>query len=142
MTEPDENDAEELESSGRFSVSRIFRAPLELGAALRELRFARKAGRMALDHYQRLRITRPELSGRTLYEVFVRERNALGVSDARAILQRAEASFAAWPNDRDLIFRDVVQYLVISEYLVSHPKRSGTATNMTRTISRLISGKL
>jgi hypothetical protein len=140
MTEPDKNDAEELESSG--TLSRIIRAPLELGASFRELRFARKAGRMALDRYQRLQITRPELSGRALYEVFVRERNAIGISAARAILQRAEASFAVWPSDRGLIFRDVVQYLVISEYLLSHPKRGGTTTNMARTISRLISEKL
>ena len=70
------------------------------------------------------------------------ERNALEASAARGILQRAEASFAAWPNDRDLIFRDVVQYLVISEYLASHPERGGTTVNMTRIIAQIIPGQL
>jgi hypothetical protein len=139
LNEPGDNEAEQLESSG---LSRFFRAPLQLGAAWRELQFAKNAGRQALDRYQRIRMQRPELTGRALFEAFVCERNAIGASAAQVILQRAEASFAAWPNDRGLIFRDVVQYLVISEYLVSHPKRGGTTTNMARTISRLISEKL
>jgi hypothetical protein len=143
LNEPEDDDAtEQLESSGRFKLSRFFRAPLQLGASWRELQFAKNAGRQALDRYQRLRKLRPELTGRALFEAFVCERNAIGASAAQVILQRAEASFAAWPNDRGLIFRDVVQYLVISEYLVSHPKRGGTTTNMARTISRLISEKL
>jgi hypothetical protein len=111
-------------------------------AAWRELRFAKKAGRSALAHYRRLRTDRPELIGQALYQTFVCERNAIDESAARAILQRAEASFAAWPNDRDLNFRDVVQYLVISEYLSSHPERGGTTVNMTRIIAQIIPGQL
>jgi hypothetical protein len=143
LKEPEGNgDPSELESSGRFSLQRFSRTSLQLVAAWREVRFAKNAGRLALDLYQRLRKERPELTGRALYEAFVCERNALGKSAAQVILQRAEASFAAWPNDRDLIFRDVVQYVVISEYLVLHPKRGGTTTNMAGTISRLISANL
>ena len=143
LIEPEDNDAaEKMDDSGRVSPWRIFSAPAQLVAAWRELRFAKKDGHLALGLYQRLRVQRPELAGRALYEAFVCQRNAIGPSAAQVILQRAEASFAVWPNDRGLIFRDVVQYLVISEYLASHPKRGGTTINMARTISRLISERL
>jgi hypothetical protein len=115
---------------------------LRLVAAWRELRFARKAARLAAALYQKLRKERPELTGRALYLAFVCERNSVGASAAQVVLQRAEASFAAWPADRDLIFRDVVQYLVISEYLKSNPKRGGTTINMARTIEELIPAQL
>jgi hypothetical protein len=140
--EPEDNHAlAESESSGRFNLRRFSRYALPLVAAWRELRFARKAGRLALAHYRRLQTERPELTGQALYETFVCERNALETSAARVILQRAEASFAAWPIDRDLIFRDVVQYLVISEYLAAHAERGGTTTNMARIIAQVIPGE-
>jgi hypothetical protein len=143
LKEPEDNDSPgELERSGRFSLQRFSRYALPVMAAWRELRFAKKAGRLALARYQRLRTERPELTGQPLYEAFVCERNALEASAARGILQRAEESFAAWPNDRELIFRDVVQYLVISEYLESHPERGGTTVNMTRIIAKIIPGQL
>src|SRR5580692_10491669 len=97
LNEPEDDDAtEQLESSGRFKLSRFFRAPLQLGASWRDLQFAKNAGRQALDRYQRLRMLRPELTGRALFEAFVCERNAIGASAEQVILQRAEASFAAW----------------------------------------------
>jgi hypothetical protein len=143
LKEPEDDDAPaELENSGRFNLRRFYRCTLPLMAAWRELRFAKKAARLALARYHRLRAERPELNGQALYQAFVCERNAIDESAARAILQRAEASFAAWPNDRDLIFRDVVQYLAISEYLASHPERGGTTVNMTRIIAQIIPGQL
>jgi hypothetical protein len=138
--DPENHDApEELESLGRFSPQRFLS---ERMAAWRELRFAKNAGRQALARHRRLRAARPELTGRALYEAFVCERNGVGASAAQAVLQRAEASFAAWPADHDLIFRNVVQYLVISEYLVSHPTHHGTATNMARIIAKVIPKEL
>jgi hypothetical protein len=80
--------------------------------------------------------------GRELYEIFVCERNALGAAAAQALIERAESSFAAWPIERDLIFRDVAQYLIISEYLESHPAAIGTSINMARVISGLIPSAL
>jgi hypothetical protein len=142
LIDPEDNVAEaDLESSERFSLLRFLRHPLQFIAAWRELRYSRKAARLALARYQGLRVERPELTGRALYEVFVCDRNAIGASAARVILQRAEASFATWPTDRDLKFMDVLKYLVISEYLVSHPKRGGTSINMARIIEQMIPRK-
>jgi len=143
FNEPEDNGAPaERENSGVFNLQRLSRYTLPLMAAWRELRFAKKAGRLARAHYHRLRKKRPELNGQALYQAFVCECNAIDESAAQAILQRAEDSFAAWPNNRDLIFRDVVQYLVISEYLASHPERGGTTVNMTRIIAQIIPGQL
>jgi hypothetical protein len=138
LTKPEGDDDAELESAGRFSLRRFSRYASQLVGVWHELRFAKRGGRLALARYERLRRERPELAGQALYEVFVCERNALEASAARAILQRAEASFAAWPTDRDLKFLNVVQYVVISEYLASHPKRRGTSTNMARIIAQVI----
>ena len=110
--------------------------------AWREWRYAKRSGQTALDLYRRLRAEQPELSGKELYEAFVCRRNGIGPSDARTILLRAETSFAAWPNERDLIFRDVVEYLVISEYLVSNPDRAGTTIYMTHVLAQMIPKEL
>jgi hypothetical protein len=143
MIEPEDDDASaELERSGRSYLQRFSRYALQLVAVWRELRFAKKAGQLALVRYQRLRTERPELTGQALLEAFVCERNALEASAARGILQRAAASFATWPSEHDLNFLNVVQYLVISEYLASHPKRRGTTINMARTIAQVIPRRL
>jgi hypothetical protein len=143
LTDPEDNVAEaELESADRFGLLQFLRHPLHFTAAWRQLRYARKAARRALARYQGLRTARPELAGRSLYEAFVCDRNAIEPSAARVILQRAEASFATWPTDRDLKFMDVLKYLVISEYLVSHPKRGGTSINMARIIEQVIPREL
>jgi hypothetical protein len=107
-------------------------------AAWRELRFAKEAGQRALACFRRLQANQPTLSGRPLYEAFACEYGRIDSAAARTMLHRAEASFAAWPNERELIFRDVVQYMVILEYLATHPKRSGTTANMTGVLSKII----
>jgi len=129
------------ESSGHV-LRGLSRYTIPLVASWREFRFAKKTGLLALNRFQRLRMEKPELTGHALYNTFVCERNAIEPSAAREILQRAEASFAAWPNDRDLVFRDVVQYLAISEYLALYPKRGGTTVNMVRIITKIIPGNL
>jgi hypothetical protein len=122
----------------RMHLRRFAPFVLERLAAWREWRFAKQAGFAALALFRRLRAQRPELAGRALYEAFVCQRNGIETSAARAILRLADDSFAAWPNERDLIFRDVVQYLVISEYLLSNSKRVGTTSNMARVVARII----
>ena len=111
-------------------------------AAWREQRFSQIAGQRALALFELVRAERPDLVGDSLYEAFLCRRNALEGSAARMILRRAENSFAMWPHERDLIFRDVVQYLVISEYFDTYRNRAGTATNMNKIIARVIPKEL
>ncbi len=91
---------------------------LEPFIAWRERRTATRAARRALAIYQNLRAEHPKLPRMELYELFVRQRNGVDCSEARKFLNRAEESFTSWPTERDLIFRDVVQYLVVSECLM------------------------
>ena len=143
LTDPEDNvGGSDPDSSESFGLLRFLRHPLQFMAAWREFRYSKKAARQALDRYQGLRADRPDLTGRVLYEAFVRDRNAIDASAARVILQRAEDSFATWPTDRDLKFMDVMKYLVISEYLISHPKRGGTSINMARVIEQVIPREL
>ena len=121
---------------------RLSRYMLEWVAAWRERRIAKMAARRALALFMQVHVERGDLAGESLYEAFLCRRNALEPSAARKILRQAESSFAMWPNERDLIFRDVVQYLVISEYLHSYPKRTSTATNMTGIIATVIPPQL
>ncbi len=110
--------------------------------AWRERRYATHAALAALSLYHRLRAKEPALAGTALYEAVVRMRNGIAASDARAVLRRARESFAAWPVDRDLIFRDVVQYLVISEYLKAKAKRASTTINMAYVVAQIIPKEL
>lgn len=125
-----------------MNLPRFLRPLRELVGAWRELRFAKRRGRLALDQYRRLRMNRPDLVGRALYAAFVCERNSVSASAAQVILQRAESSFLSWSDERGLNFRYVVQYVVISEYLESNTERQGTATNMAATLARLIPDRL
>ena len=88
--------------------------------------------------YHRVRTEEPLLSGRALYETVLVRRSGLDSAGVARVLRRATESFCTWPSDHDLRFRDLVQYVVTTEYLQSHLNRQGTLTDMTRTIARMI----
>lgn len=106
--------------------------------AWRERRYARGAANSALLLYHRMRAKEPALARIDLYAAIVCIRSGVSTPEARAILHRARESFAAWPIDRDLIFRDIVQYLVISEYLKYQSTRASTTINMADVVAKII----
>ena len=119
-----------------WSISKWLRFPgSELVA---EKRFAWQASRELLDLYKRIQIEEPQLTGKKLYERVVIRRSGLDVEAAVGVLRRAEESFCDWPSGRDLKFHDVVQYVVIDEYLRSHVASVGTRTNMVKVAARVI----
>jgi hypothetical protein len=119
-----------------WSIGRWFRLPgLELVA---EKRFAWHASRELLDLYKRIQLEEPQLTGRKLYERVVIRRSGLDVQAAVGVLRRAEESFCDWPSGSDLKFHDLVQYVVIDEYLRSHVGTVGTRTNMVKVVARVI----
>lgn len=143
LRRPDDEDASVAEAHRPRTIRERWEEFISnRSAEWRELRYAKQAGQHALACYWQLRTDRPELSGRTLYEAFVCDYSAVEIAAARTILHRAEASFASWPNERDLIFRDVVQYVVILDYLAFFPKRKGTTANMTSALSKIIPSQL
>jgi hypothetical protein len=108
---------------------------------LTEIWFAWQASRELLDSYQRMHREDPQLLGKTLYERIVSRRSGLDVQAVAGILRRAEQSFCAWPSERDLKYRDVVQYIVIEEYLRTYGA-IGTQTNLVKVVAYVIPNDL
>jgi hypothetical protein len=87
----------------------------------RERTYARETSRRALQVYRQVAERQPELVGVQRYREVVARQTGLDDSGVRRVLNGAEHSFAAWPKERPLRFRDVVQYLVISKCLSEQP---------------------
>ena len=93
------------EGSGRFSLQSLGRFATGQVAAWNQRRFAGKGAQQAVQLYQRLRAEQPGLQAENLYAAFVCRRNGVDDPAARVVLKRAAESFAAWPNQRPLIFQ-------------------------------------
>ena len=107
----------------------------------REQRYALKTSRALLRLYEEARSTDPTLRGRALYLQVVRSHLGEQEKDAEDILNGAEQSYASWPVPRDLTFRDVVHYIVVTEYLAV--KGAGyTQGQLYRTIIREVPANL
>jgi hypothetical protein len=104
-----------------------------------ERRYAKHASEQLLDLYWRERRERPDLNGRALYEAVAARR--LGPNppiSAAEIVRRAAESFADWPAERAVRFRDVVQYLIFEEYMRAGTAREATKTNMGVVVAHVI----
>jgi hypothetical protein len=84
--------------------------------ALRERKQIRRICTESLELYRQVQIEMPHASSTDLYAHFI-ERRSGGADTAAAvkIMRRAEESFATWPIERPLNFRDIVQYLVVTD---------------------------
>lgn len=80
-----------------------------------------------------------ELKGRALYgAVIARRLGSNSILGAADIVRRAEESFAVWPRDRELTFRDVVHYQIFDEYMRQSELRVGTRTDFGVAVARII----
>ena len=123
------------EPAGEFWLAGLSRGVL---GGWRERRLARRTSVESLRLYRELEAARPELPAIVRYEEVVARRTGLDGDGVRRVLKRAEDSFAAWPVERPLKFRDVVQYLVIHECLNAEPSIVGTRTRLTTIIAEVI----
>jgi hypothetical protein len=105
---------------------------------LAEKWFAWHASHELLGLFKRIQRDEPQLTGRMLYERVVIRRSGIDVTAAAGVLRRAEQSFCDWPSGRDLRFLDLVQYVIVDEYLRSHVATLGTRTNMGKIVARVI----
>lgn len=104
----------------------------------RERRVARRTSVESLQLYREIEALRPELPAIARYEQVVARHTGLDGEGVRRVLRRAEDSFASWPIERPLKFRDVVQYLVVHECLSADPSIVGTRTRLTTIIAEVI----
>ena len=129
-----------MDSERESAVARWFKPFGRLASLIpmTEKRYARRASRSILHLYSQVRAAHPELFGKALYTEVVVARSHADLQAARAIVAKAEQSFAEWPKDRALDFRDVVAYLVFTEFMQSNPLRHGTHTDMRRIVAKII----
>lgn len=111
-------------------------------SAWRERRVARRASRESLRLYREIEAAQPELPAVARYRTVVARRTGLDEHGVRRVLEQAEDSFASWPVERPLRFRDVVQYLVVHECLQADPSLIGTRTRLTTIIAEVIPDNL
>jgi len=107
-----------------------------------ERRFALRASADLLDLYRKVRRANPELTGRPLYEAIAAQRLGSRSGEAATAVRRADESFAQWPRDRDLRFRDVAHLLIFDEYTRANGNRAETRTMIGQSVARVIPAEL
>jgi hypothetical protein len=106
-------------------------------AALREKQHLKRTCRECLQLYRGL-VEHPNATARERYALVVKGRTGVDANGANAILQRAEESFATWPNERPLTFRDVVHYLAVTECLSDDQSQIGVRADVMMLVAKLI----
>ncbi len=84
---------------------------------LREWRFARRVCTESLRAYDHVRERSPSLAGAPLYEAVVAQRLKLDAQQAGRLVRDAHASREDWEHERPVCLRDVVLFMIVSEYL-------------------------
>lgn len=108
----------------------------------RERRYARLQSAELCEIYQRHRAENPSLGKEALYEKVVVERLKCTPAQARDVIRGADQSFAQWPEERDVIFRDVANYLITHQLMAAHDKSLGTRADMLELFKDEIPGSL
>ncbi len=108
----------------------------------RERVTARQISRESLRIYREVEGSSPQLTGTTRYREVVARQTGLDEDGVSEILERAESSFAAWPVERPLKFRDVVQYIVVSQCLAANASALGIRSRLTTIIAEEIPSEL
>jgi transposase-like protein len=109
----------------------------------REKHHAAKTSRELLKMYQAIVMARPGLKKEEVYRRVVMNRLGVTLAAADAVLDRASESFATWPVERPLTFRDVVHYLAVSEYLASKDYVAAwTREDLGRVVASLVAEDL
>jgi hypothetical protein len=100
----------------------------------RERGIARDISRECLRIFRELEDTQPKVKGVARYlEVVVRHTGA-DPTAALDVIDGAHESFACWPVERALCFRDVVHYLAAQQCLAGRPPEQGILTHLTSII--------
>lgn len=86
-------------------------------ATLRERGKIRRLCVEALTLYRQVEIDMPQASNTARYARVIERRSGADAGTARQIMRRAEESFALWPVERPLNFRDIVQYMAVTDGL-------------------------
>jgi hypothetical protein len=84
----------------------------------------------------------PELRGERLYAQIIARFTRCDLAQAQAVLNHVEESFAQWPVVREVLFRDVVLYLVLSRSLTPAAGPSDSKTDFTNLVNAAVPADL
>jgi hypothetical protein len=110
--------------------------------AWRERRFATACCRELLRLHHDIVASHPGLTGEALYRAIVMSHVGADERVAESLLQRAQESYALWPEPRVLCFRDVAHYLAVSGYWALHHGRRWICSDIRRVIESSIPRQL
>ena len=111
-------------------------------AVMRERMVIRRTCNHSLRLYHRIRADMPDASKMDIYQQVVQQRGNHTPSDVRGILRHAEESFAKWPVDRDLTFRDLVAYLAVTDCMRANPGSKGVRSEVLGVVADTIPAEL
>ena len=110
--------------------------------AQREQSLARTCCAEMLKIMQDVQAREPALHDEALYARTVSQRLACDMAQAREIVRMADVSFAQWPEERDVRYRDVVKYLIVHQILGRDAKTMGAQSDIDRIVRDTISQEL
>ena len=88
--------------------------PFNFLSVLRERHQIRRICSESLKLYRRVEREMPEASNMERYARVIAEHSGADPNTVQAIMRRTEESFATWPVERPLNFRDIVQYMAVT----------------------------
>lgn len=104
--------------------------PLNVFVVRRERSMARRQCILLLEICRELQKENPGLQGERLYELVVAKRLACDTARARQLVRQADQSFAQWPDERDVNFRDVVNFVIVNNIMGKHRRALGIHVDM------------
>ncbi len=111
-------------------------------STMREIHHVKRACRECLQLYRRVQREKAGSTATERYAYVVAGRTGADTNGVNAIIRRVEESFAVWPTERPVNFRDVVQYLAITECLSEAMSESGVRAEVSSVVAKLIPGDL
>ena len=111
------NDGESVASSAKLNWLRDTLQNFNFIAAMRERSQIRRICVESLELYRQVEIELPQGTNRERYARVVEKRSGADADAVVRFMRRAEESFCEWPVERPLNFRDVVQYMAVTDCL-------------------------
>ncbi len=112
--------------------------PLNFLTAVRERYSVRRTCNDLMKLYRESERSHPTANSMERYASIVAERTGGDQREVDRVLQRVEESFATWPVERPIRFRDVVQYFAITQYFDEHPSESGIRARVSSVVMELV----
>lgn len=100
--------------------------------------YAKRQCALLLEIYEHFQKQDPAVAGDELYARVVAYGLDCNLNAARSIVLGADRSFAQWPTERDVVFRDVVSFLLMNQLLPAHSRTLGVQANITSIVAAAI----